>query len=128
VDEAISFDLSAASWRRGLTDEKAYVEALATRLAQALPDKTKVERERRLFSSEAPVRTIEVLFDTTLYRLRFDKRHGMTTERAKVVRGISLKTDTVDFSQWLADLSKELNDLAQKHEETRSALERFLFD
>lgn len=127
MDEGFSFDLSAASWRRGITDEKAYVEALATRLEQALPDKTVVEREHHLFSSEQMVRTIEVMFDTTMYRLRFDKRHGVSTERAKVVRGISLKTDAVSFDAWLSGLSEELSALAEQHDAARTAMERFLF-
>lgn len=127
MDERFSFDLSAAGWRRGLTDEKAYVEALATRLEQALPDKAVVEREHRLFSSEQVVRTIAIQFDTTLYRLHFDKRRGVSTERAKVVRGISLKTESVDFAEWLNDLSAELSQLAEEHESARDAMEKFLF-
>lgn len=125
--EEWTFDLSAASWRRGLTDEKAHVEALATRLSSALPGSTKVEREHHLFSSEQAVRLIEVEFDTTVYRLHFDKRHGLSTERAKVVRGIALKTETLAFPDWLAGLSEELTELGKTHEDTRATLERFLF-
>ena len=127
MDEGFSFDLSAAEWRRSLVDEKAYVHALATRLSQALPDKARVEYDHSLFSKEETVRSIEVQFETTLYRLRFDRRHGATTERAKVVRGISLKTETVPFSDWLSELSQELEAYAKEHESARESLERFLF-
>ncbi|WDL97878.1 hypothetical protein [Alicyclobacillus sp. ALC3] len=121
------FDLGAASWRRGLTDEKAYVEALATRLEKALPGQTTIEREHRLFSNEQAIRLIEIRLETHTYRLHFDKRRGMSTERAKVVRGIALKTEPISFSEWLAGVSQELEELAELHEEARSAIERFLF-
>ncbi len=127
MDEGFSFDLSAAQWRRNMTDEKAYVHALATRLTQALPDKARVEFDRHLFAKEETVRSIEVEFDNTLYRLRFDKRHGISTEKAKVVRGISLKTDTVPFTEWLSQLSSELEAYANENASARDALERFLF-
>lgn len=127
MDEGFSFDLSAAQWRRNMTDEKAYVHALATRLTQALPDKARVEFDRHLFSKEETVRSIEVEFENTLYRLLFDKRHGISTERAKVVRGISLKTDLVPFTEWLSDLSNELQSYALQNASARDALERFLF-
>lgn len=127
MEDGFSFDLSAAEWRHSLTDEKAYVKALATRLAQALPDKATVEYEHHLFSKEETVQRIEVAFDDTLYRLLFDKKHGIATERAKVVRGICLKTDPIPFAEWLSALSEELQAYAERHDEARASLERFLF-
>lgn len=127
VEEEFSFDLSAASWRHNLADEKAYVHALATRLEQALPGKTTVRRSRKFFSKEELVESIVISFETNQYRLQFDKSHGIRVERSKVVRGISLKTEAMEFSEWLASLSRELTEYAERHEEARTALERFLF-
>lgn len=127
LGEEFSFDLSAAEWRRSLTDEAAFIKALAVRLEQALPGKTRVERTRPLFSKEAWVSSIEVAFDAAVYRLTFDKRHGVTAEKAKVVRGIRLKTDPMTFEEWLQALSAELCNLAARHQDAREAMERFLF-
>lgn len=127
MNEGETFDLSAASWRRGLTDEKAYVEALATRLAQALPGSTRVEREHHLLSGEQSVRSIEVEFERNTYRLRFEKHKGVSAERAKIVRGIALKTEPLGFAEWLSGLSSELAGLATQHEDSRKAIEQFLF-
>jgi hypothetical protein len=127
MDDGFSFDLSAAEWRRNLTDEKAYVHALATRLAQALPDKAQVDYDRHLFSKEETVRLIEVHFENTTYRLHFDKRSGIATEKAKVVHGIALKTEGMPFTDWLDALSADLSTYADQHTHAREALERFLF-
>lgn len=126
MEDGLNFDLSAAAWRKSLTDEKAFVEALATRLSAALPDKTEVVRERKLFSKVECVRKIRVVFERTEYALDFDERHGIKTERATVVRGIRLKTDVVSFTEWLKALSAEITEFAESHVHVRAALEQFL--
>jgi hypothetical protein len=125
--DGFSFDLSAAEWRRGATDEKALAKALAVRLEQALPSKAIVERHRSFFSKETPVRRIMVNFDDEQFQLTHDKREGIRTAKAKMGRGIVLKTVPLEFAQWLAELSAALETYAQQHEETREALQRFLF-
>lgn len=126
MDENLSFDLSAAAWRHAVGDEKAYVHALAVRLEQALPNLTRIERQRSWFSKEDTIRSIEVTFDEVVFRLGFDKRTGIHAEKSKVVRGIRLKTDLVDFSTWIDDLSRELSEYAALHQQARDVMERFL--
>lgn len=126
VDE-FSFDLSAAEWRRGATDEKALAEALAVRLEQALPGIAQVERQRSFFSKESPLRRIAVTFEDEQFQLTYDKREGVRTAKARLGRGIVLKTTPVAFSEWLQDLSGALRQYASAHEDTRDAMQRFLF-
>jgi len=126
LEEGLSFDLSAAAWRQSLSDEKSFVEALATRLSGALPDKTQVTRERKLFSKVERVRQIIVAFDRDEYLLNFDPSHGVRTDRATVVRGIRLKTESVSFPEWLSALSAEITAYAQEHQHVRALLEEFL--
>ncbi len=125
--DGFAFDLSAAEWRKGVTDEKALAEALAVRLEQALPGKVIVERSHSWFSKDAPLRSIVVNFDDEQFQLIYDKRDGVRTLKAKVVRGIVLKTTPVEFSEWLDDLFSTLQTYAQHHEDTREAMQRFLF-
>lgn len=127
MDDELTFDLSAASWRRSMADEKAFVQALAVRLEQALPGMARVERKHHWFSKEETVEWVEVVFESVVFRLDYDQRHGVTTEKSKVVRGIRLKTEALSFEDWLTALSEELRDYAVLHTNARDALERFLF-
>jgi hypothetical protein len=124
----LDFDLSAAIWRKGLTDEKAFIAALAERLSQALPVKVRVEKKKKLFSKESYVSLIEVAFEDAHFIVNFHPQHGVTAEKAKVVRDIRLKTDRIDFDDWLSALSSEIELYAQKHSDIRSSLERFLLN
>jgi hypothetical protein len=47
-------------------------------------------------------------------------------QRAKIVRGIVLKTEQVAVDQWIDELSEALVQLAGQSTQARSALERFL--
>jgi len=124
--DGFSFDLSAAEWRRGATDERALAEALAVRLEQALPGKTIVKRSHSIFSKQTPLRRIAVNFDEEQFQLTHDKRNGIRTTKASMGRGIILKTTPLEFEEWLAELSTAIQLFAEAHEETRASLQRFL--
>lgn len=124
----MDFDLSAAIWRKEMTDEKAFIVALAERLSQALPGKVKVEKKKKLFSKDEYVSLIEVAFEEVGFSIKFHPQQGVTAEKAKVVRDIRLRTDRISFDEWLSGLSAEITLYAQKHSEIRSSLERFLLN
>ncbi|QQE79008.1 hypothetical protein [Alicyclobacillus sp. SO9] len=124
--DGFSFDLSAAQWRRSVQDEHTFVEALAVRLEQALPELVTVTRHFTLFSKDRRVHTISVRLGNADYELVQEKGRGIQTKKGKVVRGVRLKSDEIPFSEWLAELSKDLEAHAQMHEETRETMEHFL--
>jgi len=126
LDNSTSFDLSAAEWRVSFSDEKAFVQALAVRLEQALPGCVTVVRDSGWFSKEHRVNKIEVCLDEWVYRLLFNAKQGVTTERAKAIRGITLKTERVSFAPWLDSLSESLEAYAAAHAEAREVMHRFL--
>lgn len=123
--DGFSFDLSAAEWRKGITDEKILIQALAVRLEQALPHLTTVNRSFSLFSSQKPVRSITVRLEDTEYVLR-NETSGIQAQLGKVVRGIRLKSEDVSLQEWLNRLSVDLEAYATRHTEARTTLERFL--
>lgn len=123
--DGFSFDLSAAEWRKGITDEKVLIEALAVRLEQALPGLATISRNFSLFSSRKPVRSITVRLLDNEYSL-LNESAGIQTQVGKVVRGIRLKTDLVTLPEWLDRLSTALELYALEHAEARDTLERFL--
>ncbi len=123
----VQVDLLAAALRADSSDLKAFLEVLAGKLEGALPAQTTVIRQNKLFSREHPVREIVVTLDEYQYRIVHEQRGAaLTTLRAKVVRGIVLKTDQLSMDQWIGELAESLARQASRSEQARQALERFL--
>jgi hypothetical protein len=125
VSDDLGFELLAASLRADAGDLKSFVEALAVKLEGALPAQTRVERKGGLFSKEKRVSRVSVDLGDAQYQLDADSGR-VQPRRAKVVRGIVLKTEEVPLNQWIDDLSRRLTEEAQRSEQARLALERLL--
>ncbi|RIV24703.1 hypothetical protein D2Q93_06370 [Alicyclobacillaceae bacterium I2511] len=119
------FDLSAAQWREGITDEIALIEALAVRLEQALPNITIVHRSLPLFSKNKRVQSVSVKFEDAEYTVSQGK-NGVHAEKGKLVRNVRLKTEQFSLSEWLDELSTALQAYAEQRAEARESLEKFL--
>ncbi len=127
-DEAMqSFDIQAAWLRRAESDVSAFMAALATRLEESLPHQVVVHRKRLgLFSRESRVEKLTVLAGTANYDVFLDARNSLQCSRAKVVGGVTLKTETLDIAQWLAGLGAELANMAGRMGTTQTVLHDFL--
>jgi hypothetical protein len=123
---SLQVDLLAASLRADTTDLKAFLEVLAVKLEGALPDQTVITRQSKLFSREHPVREITITLGDYQYRISREQQGPLITLRAKVVRGIVLKTDQLPMEQWIEELAEGLATHAGQNAQARSALERFL--
>ena len=128
LDSPLQMELLAASLRADSSDAKAFLEALATKLEGSLPDRTTVTRHSSLFSREHPVKEITVLLGDYQYRIGRGRQGPIMAQRAKVVRGIVLKTEQIPMEQWIEELAGELAQVAASSAQARSALERFLLD
>jgi hypothetical protein len=126
LDSPLQMELLAASLRADSSDTKAFLEALATKLEGSLPDRTLVTRHSSLFSREHPVKEIAVLLGDYQYRIGRERQGPIMAQRAKVVRGIVLKTEQIPMEQWIEELAGELAQVAASSAQARSALERFL--
>ncbi|GAC1628247.1 MAG: hypothetical protein NVS4B7_17420 [Ktedonobacteraceae bacterium] len=126
LDSPLQMELLAASLRSDSTDARAFLEALAAKLAGSLPDQTLVTRHSGLFSREHPVKEITVTMGDYQYRIGRERQGPITTQRAKVVRGIVLKTEQIPMEQWIEELAEALAQIAASSAQARSALERFL--
>ena len=118
-------DLLAASLRADAGDLDAFVEALAAKLESALPDQVVVERGGGLFGGRKRVRRIEVTLGDQRYEAE-PERGRVTCRRRSVVRGIALKTQELDLDAWIAALSQDLVEEADRSERGRRALARLL--
>lgn len=126
LGEPLEVDMLAASLRADTTDLTAFLEALAVKLEGALPDATTVTRQNKLFAREHPVREILVTLGEYQYRIARNAQGPLVTRRAKVVRGIVLKTEQLPMEQWIEELAIVLAEQAGQSAQARAALERFL--
>ncbi len=126
LQEPLHMELLAASLRADSSDNKAFLEALATKLAGSLPNQTTVTRQSSIFSREHSVKEITVLMGDYQYRIGREKQGPIVTQRAKVVRGIVLKTEQIPVEQWINELACALAEEAAHSAQARDSLERFL--
>ena len=125
-NEGLGFEVLASSLRADLTDTKAFLGALAEKLGGALPQQCVVERKGGLFAKEKQVFRITVELGEHRYFIEQASHGGLRAGRAKVVRGISLKTDELPIDTWIDDLSRDLAAHAARNTQARMALERLL--
>lgn len=126
LSRPLQVDMLAASLRADSTDLKAFLEALASKLAGALPNQTLVVRQNKFFSREHPVREVVVTLGDYQYRILHEPQKPLISLRAKVVRGIVLKTEQLPIDQWIDELAGDLAQEAAQSAQAHAALERFL--
>jgi hypothetical protein len=120
------FDLSMAWYRKAQGDLRAFMEAFAARMEGALPGRVKIERRRDgLFSRTSHVVKVTIAGDLDTYILSRDGDR-LSAQRAKAVRGVILKSEEMDFPEWLAALNAELQRLAERAGTAQSVLHDFL--
>ncbi|HEV2238378.1 MAG TPA: hypothetical protein VGR57_17085 [Ktedonobacterales bacterium] len=123
--EGMGFELLAASLRADAGDEKAFLEALATKLGGALPDRVRVERGGGLFSRDHPVHRLAVTLGEWEYVVAA-AAGGLDAARTHLVRGVTLKSEPLPLDEWIETLSAELVALAERSAHDRAALQRLL--
>ena len=120
------FDLEAASLRRSESDLRAFIEALAVRLEGALPGHVSVDRRRDGFLSKTShVVKIVVRGERAVYEISFG-RGQLAATRSKLVHGVAISSTTVTVPEWLAEVRKELQGLAEQAGTASDVLHDFL--
>ena len=122
--DAVDLDLLAASLRADAGDLSAFVESLAVKLEEAIPNRVRVDRRKSGMFGPKLVRQIVV--DLGDQRLELRVGSGLETRRAKLSGGIVLKSEQGDTDAWLAALGDALAAEARRSETTRQALQRLL--
>jgi hypothetical protein len=121
-----SFELDAAGLRADGADLATYIEVLARKLEDALPAETEVRRRSKgLLSREKAVEAIDVTLGEHRYTLR-RRGGGVEATRAKEVRGVVIKREDVELSDWVSQLTAELRALAADSSRAREAFERLV--
>jgi hypothetical protein len=125
-ERALDIDLLAASLRSDASDLNAFVESLATKLEEAVPDRVQVQRRRDGMFGSKRVRRITLDAGSTRLELLRGERGGIETRCSRTSGGIVLKNEQVDTDAWLRALGETLAGEAQRSEQTRMALQRLL--
>lgn len=126
LSEPLNMELLAASLRADYTDTRAFLEALAAKLQGSLPDHTTIKRHSSLFSREHPVKEITVSLAENHYLINWERQGPPVAQRAKVVRGIVLKTEQLPVDEWIEELARALAAFAAQNAKAYAALKRFL--
>ena len=121
----LDIDLVAASLRADAGDMRAFVEALAVKLEEALPGGVSVDRRRDGMFGPKRVRRIAVEAPGRRLELRAE-RGSVQTGCARLSGGIVLKTEEMSTDEWLRALGETLAAQADHSQTTRQALERLL--
>ena len=127
VDGDDSFDLAAAGLRGAGTELAISLTVLAAKLEAALPGRVSVERRGGGLLGRGPkqVRAMRVELGDCCYSLDLDGQR-LQGRRERQSGGIAIKRETLDADQWLAALTADLREEAERSAEARSALERLL--
>lgn len=125
-EEFSEVGVAGALARAYAQDARTFLPLLAQVLTSALPDETLVERRGGLFQREKPIRKVTVSLGDLIYTLEDLGRGPLAAQQAKVVRGITLKTEAVPVEDWLADLSAHVAGHAQRNERAFFALKNLL--
>ncbi len=121
----LDIDLVTASLRADTSDLRAFVEALAAKLEDAVPGAVSVERRRDGMFGPKQVRRIAV--EASGQRLELQAAGAsIQTRCARLSGGIVLKSEELPTDEWLRALSEALADQARISQTTRQALERLL--
>jgi hypothetical protein len=120
----LDFERLALSLQTDARDLKTFMEVLATKLEDVLPEATSVERSGGLFSKKH-VRRIGIDLGENHYELTSEDER-LTPSRWKAVRGIVLKREQLPLDLWIENLSRDLAEQARQSEQARLALERLL--
>jgi hypothetical protein len=114
-------DTLAASLRADASDTGVFFQVLATRLVDSMPGIVTLEREGGLFRKDHPVKKITVRAGDDLFEAEV-VGGAVAARHAHAVRGITLRSEELDFQAWLRALLGVLQTRAQSSAEASAAL------
>jgi hypothetical protein len=116
--------VAAALAKQYAEDEREFLSLLATFLEGALPGNIKIDRAG--WFGKKTITRVAVTLDDFNYLLEDPGRGPLVARRARVVRGVALKTEQLSVPQWIEMLSDALDQRASTSQAAREALSRLL--
>ncbi len=124
--EWLKFGVAATLSKQYATDQRTFLDLLATMLETALPQDVEVGRRGGFFAKRKTVQRVSVMLGDDRYTLE-DPGHGnLQATRTRIVRGIALKTETISVQEWVQELGSILDERARTSAAAREALSRLV--
>jgi hypothetical protein len=125
VTDLPDLDIAAALMRRSQGDMNAFMAAFAARMSGAFPGSVTVDRRKGLFSRTETVRAVSCNAGSHVYTLSLaDGR--LTATREQTIRGVRLRSETMDPAAWFAALNVDLSAMASQTGDAHALLHDFL--
>jgi hypothetical protein len=127
VADEDTFDLAAAGLRSDGAELAVSLEVLASKLQQALPSRTQVDRRGEGLLGRGPkrVRRLQVELGDCCYSLALEDGR-LQGSRERQVGGIAIKREALDPQEWIQALGEDLRSEAGRSADARDALGRLL--
>jgi hypothetical protein len=124
-DALIRLGVAAEAARRYCADQRELASDLARAMERYLRGQVEIEYAGGLFSGRR-LASIRVPIHDYVYHLAVPAKGPVVATRGRVVRGIKLKTETLDVADWLAALCEDLDEMAAGGQSGGSAILRLL--
>jgi hypothetical protein len=124
-DPDLDVDVIAAMLRADGAEAADLLDLLGTKLEGAVPGCIQVKRRGGLFGRKRQVEEITATFTDARYVVTRDAS-GPIAARGKIVRGVQIATREISMSDCIAELSRELQRIAETNADARRALQRLV--
>lgn len=120
----LDVEMVAASLRADAADLGVFLEVLASKLSEAIPQGVRVLHQGGLFGPKK-VRRVEVVLGEHVLHIE-RAAGGLRAGRTHYVRGIALKTEALAVEHWVDELARQLTEHARVNSAAREALGRLV--
>ncbi len=122
--EWVKFGIATTLSKQYSADQRVFLERLAIMLETGMPQETEVIRKGAIFSKKIVSKVI-VHFGENRLMIEDEGRGPLKASRARIVRGIALKTESVSVDDWVSELSETIDERSKTNRAAREALSRF---
>jgi hypothetical protein len=129
--EALEVAVAASMGRQYRADSRRFFVDLARLLEMALPGEARVKRAGLFGGDSRPIKALEIDFpdprnaqNAGRYSLEDAGRGHFVATRTQIVRGITLKNETLTVDNWLSEVAAAISRRASESKAVRDALQR----
>ncbi len=123
--EKLKFEATAIISKKYAANHRDFFETFSKLLEDAIPIETEVIRTGGMFSKKL-VQKVTVAFKEKRYAIEDVGHDCLHAERARVVQGIALKTESISIEMWVNEIIAFITERSKTSISARKALTRIL--
>ncbi len=123
--ENLKFEATAIISKKYAANHRDFFETFTKLLEDAIPLETEVMRTGGMFSKKL-VQKVTVAFKEKRYAIEDVGHDCLHAERARVVQGIALKTESISIETWVNEIISFMTERSKTNISARKALTRIL--